>query len=51
MALVSSYDGFMLDYGGVMAHHQTDSDQAKLAQITGIPKELFTELYWSERAD
>jgi putative hydrolase of the HAD superfamily len=51
MALVSSYDGFMLDYGGVMAHHQTDSDQAKLAQIAGIPKELFTELYWSERAD
>jgi putative hydrolase of the HAD superfamily len=51
MVLVSSYDGFMLDYGGVMAHHQTDSDQAKLAQIAGIPKELFTELYWSERAD
>jgi len=51
MALVSSYDGFMLDYGGVMAHHQTDSDQAKLAEIAGIPKELFTQLYLSERAD
>jgi len=51
MALVSSYDGFMLDYGGVMAHHQSDGDQAKLAQIAGIPHDLFTELYWSERAD
>jgi putative hydrolase of the HAD superfamily len=51
MALVSSYDGFMLDYGGVMARHQTDSDQAKLAQIAGVAKDLFTELYWSERPD
>jgi putative hydrolase of the HAD superfamily len=51
MALVSSYDGFMFDYGGVMVHHQSDSDQAKLAQIAGIPKDLFTELYWSERCN
>jgi putative hydrolase of the HAD superfamily len=51
MALVSSYDGFMFDYGGVMVHHQSDSDQAKLAQIAGIPKDVFTELYWSERCD
>jgi putative hydrolase of the HAD superfamily len=51
MALVSSYDGFMLDYGGVMVQHQSDKDQAKLAQIAGIPKDLFTELYWSERLD
>lgn len=49
MALVSSYDGFMLDYGGVLVHHQTDADQAKMAEKLGIPKELFTELYWSER--
>jgi putative hydrolase of the HAD superfamily len=51
MALVSSYEGFMLDYGGVMARHQSDADQAKLAQIAGIPKDLFTQLYWSERPD
>ena len=51
MALVSSYEGFMLDYGGVMVHHQSDSDQAKLARIADIPKDLFTELYWSERSD
>lgn len=51
MALVSSYEGFMLDYGGVMVHHQSDSDQARLARIADIPKDLFTELYWSERSD
>jgi putative hydrolase of the HAD superfamily len=51
MALVSSFDGFMLDYGGVMVHHQSERDQTKLAQIAGIPKDLFTELYWSERLD
>ena len=49
MALVSSYDGFMLDYGGVMVHHQTNDDQAELAKKAGIPKDLFTDLYWSER--
>jgi putative hydrolase of the HAD superfamily len=48
MALVSSYEGFMVDYGGVMVRHQSDADQAKLAQITGLDEELFTELYWSE---
>src|SRR5207248_2634970 len=51
MALVSSYDGFMLDYGGVLVHHQTDADQAKLAEKAEIRKDLFTELYWSERPD
>jgi putative hydrolase of the HAD superfamily len=51
MALVSSYEGFMVDYGGVMVRHQSDADQKKLAQITGVDKELFTELYWSERPD
>lgn len=51
MALVSSFQAFMLDYGGVLVHAQTDADQAKLASIAGIPKDLFTELYWSERPD
>ena len=51
MALVNSYNGLYLDYGGVMVHHQSERDQAKLAQIAGIPKDLFTELYWSERSD
>jgi putative hydrolase of the HAD superfamily len=49
MALVSSYDGFIFDYGGVLAHHQTDADQARLAEVAGVPKDLFTELYWADR--
>ena len=50
MALVSSYDGFMLDYGGVMVYHQTEADQVKMAETVGIPEQIFTELYWSERS-
>lgn len=51
MALVSSYQGFIFDYGGVLVSHQTDQDQARMAEIAKIPKDLFTELYWSERLD
>ncbi len=51
MALVSSYEGFIFDYGGVLVHHQTEEDQARMAEVAGIPKDLFTELYWSERLD
>lgn len=51
MALVSSYSGFIFDYGGVLAKHQTEADQARLAEIAGLPKQIFTELYWSVRPD
>jgi putative hydrolase of the HAD superfamily len=51
MALVSSYDGFIFDYGGVLAGHQTGEDQARLAQIAGVPKERMCEEYWAERLD
>src|SRR5579884_1327256 len=51
MALVSSYDGFIFDYGGVLVHAQTEADQARLAAIAGVSKEAFSELYWSERLD
>jgi putative hydrolase of the HAD superfamily len=51
MALVSSYDGFILDYGGVLVEHQTDADQARMAEIAGVPKDLFTESYWAVRPD
>jgi putative hydrolase of the HAD superfamily len=51
MALVSSYEAFIFDYGGVLAHHQTDADQETLARTARIPKDLLTELYWSERPD
>ena len=49
MALVSQYQGFMFDYGGVLAYHQTEADQARLAALAGIAPSLFTRLYWSER--
>jgi putative hydrolase of the HAD superfamily len=51
MALVSSYEGFIFDYGGVLVHHQTDEEQSRLAAIAGVPKDIFTELYWSDRLD
>ncbi len=51
MALVSSYDGFIFDYGGVLVEHQTDAEQASLARLIGIPIELFRELYWADRLD
>ncbi len=51
MALVSSYEGFIFDYGGVLVEHQSEADQARMAEIAGIPKDLFTELYWSDRLD
>jgi putative hydrolase of the HAD superfamily len=49
MALVSSYQGFIFDYGGVLARNQTREDQGRLAEIAGIPQQLFTELYWANR--
>lgn len=51
MALVSSYEGFIFDYGGVLVHHQTDEDQARMAELAGVPKDLFSELYWSHRQE
>ena len=51
MALVSSYEGFIFDYGGVLVHHQTEADQARLAEIAGVSKDAFCELYWSDRLD
>ena len=51
MALVSSYDGFIFDYGGVLAFHQTPAEQAHMAAVAGIPLETFAELYWLKRLD
>ncbi|HZS56969.1 MAG TPA: HAD family phosphatase [Bryobacteraceae bacterium] len=51
MALVSSYEGFIFDYGGVLVLHQTDVEQARLAAIAGVPQKIFDELYWSDRLD
>lgn len=51
MARANSYDGYVFDYGGVLAHHQTDADQARLADIAAIPRDLFSNLYWDTRLD
>ena len=51
MALVDLYPGVIFDYGGVLVHHQTDEDHAKMARIAGLDSELFSELYWSDRGD
>ena len=51
MALVSSYNGFIFDYGGVLVNHQTEADQEKMAGIAGLPKPVFSEAYWGERVE
>ncbi len=51
MALVSSYEAFIFDYGGVLVRHQSDADQARMAELAGIPTDQFTERYWAERSD
>ena len=49
MAIVSEFDGFIFDYGGVLVFPQTEKDQAAMAAVANIPPEQFTELYWAER--
>ena len=49
MALVNSYQALVFDYGGVLVEHQTDADQGRMAEIAGVPTDLFTDLYWAER--
>jgi putative hydrolase of the HAD superfamily len=49
MALVNNYDGFIFDYGGVLVKPQTAEDQQHMAQMAGIPVQVFTELYWADR--
>lgn len=51
MALVSEYQGFIFDFGGVLVGPQTDADQEQLAALAGVPKDDFTGLYWSYRLD
>jgi putative hydrolase of the HAD superfamily len=49
MALVSEFDGFIFDYGGVLVFQQTEEDQAAMAAIAKIAPEQFAELYWADR--
>jgi putative hydrolase of the HAD superfamily len=51
MALVSEFDGFIFDYGGVLVFQQTEEDQAAMAAIAKIPPEQFRELYWADREE
>lgn len=49
MALVSGFDGFIFDYGGVLVHHQTDAEQLHMAAIAGMEPSVFTDAYWADR--
>lgn len=51
MALVSDFEGFIFDYGGVLVHHQTAEDQARMAAIASVSQEKFSESYWAERLE
>jgi putative hydrolase of the HAD superfamily len=51
MAIVSDFDGFIFDYGGVLVFHQTEEDQAGMAAIAKISPEQFTDLYWADREE
>lgn len=51
MALLSSFEGLIFDYGGVLVHDQTAEDRARLAAIAGVPEQRFPELYWANRVD
>jgi putative hydrolase of the HAD superfamily len=51
MAPAKSFDGYVFDYGGVLVHHQRDSDQKHMAEVAGIADELFSGLYWAQRSD
>jgi putative hydrolase of the HAD superfamily len=51
MAPVKDFDGYIFDYGGVLVHHQPESEQERMAQTAGIPAEQFSELYWGTRLD
>ena len=49
MALVSDFDGFIFDYGGVLVHHQTDADRAQMAAVAEADPEKFSDCYWNLR--
>lgn len=51
MALVSSYDGFIFDYGGVLVHDQPLEVRHRLAAIIGVTPNRFEDLYWFNRLD
>lgn len=51
MALVSEFEGFIFDYGGVLVSDQTTEDKNQMALVMGVDLETFEELYWSDRLE
>lgn len=51
MALVSEFDGFIFDYGGVLVSDQTRQDKTAMSRVMGVDEETFEELYWSDRLE
>ena len=51
MALAKAFDSIIFDYGGVLVEHQTESDQARMAEVAGLEPSLFSERYWTNRLD
>jgi putative hydrolase of the HAD superfamily len=51
MALVSEFDGFIFDYGGVLVSDQTEQDKTRMAGLVGVDVDTFEEIYWSDRLE
>lgn len=51
MALVSEFEGFIFDYGGVLVSDQPAAEKAEMARLMGVDLETFEELYWSDRLE
>ena len=51
MAPAKDFDGYIFDYGGVLVHHQSEADHARMAEAAAIQAELFSELYWANRLE
>ena len=49
MALVDRFSGVIFDYGGVLVGHQTEQDRIRLAEIAGVPVDVFDSAYWPDR--
>lgn len=51
MLSLDQFDGYIFDYGGVLAFHQTPEDLARMSSISGISVPRLEELYWERRLE
>jgi putative hydrolase of the HAD superfamily len=51
MALVDQYKTIIFDFGAVLVSHQTENDQAQMAELLHLSPQIFNDLYWSRRAE